>query len=166
LAEWGGNFAGFLSGFPPLAPYPYMADVARIEYARGRAFHAADATTADPACFSGLDPWSAGLALHPSVSVLHLHHPAVSIWAKSQPGGDSVKVMGESEIALILRDLSFGVPVCAISPGDAALIEALQRGDCLGEAARCAEVAQPSHDPSGILVHLMRQGAIVRPETR
>lgn len=164
LAEWGAEFAPFLSGFPPLASYPYMADVARIEYARGRAFHAADSVAADPAWLSGLDPLSARLGIHSSVSVLHLQHPAVSIWARNQPEGGSVTLSEEPEIALILRDRSYAVPVCAIRPGDAALIEALQHGECLGEAALRALAAQPDHDPSGILVHLMRQGAIINPE--
>lgn len=43
LMEWGAGFADFLAGFRPLAGWPFMADVARIEWARGLAFHAADA---------------------------------------------------------------------------------------------------------------------------
>ena len=153
LAEWGESFAEFLSSFPPLASYPYMADVARIEYARGRAFHAADAVPVEPAWFSAQDPWSVRFSLHSSVTVLRLQHPAVSI-----------KISEGREIALILRDRGFDVPVLAISPGDATLIEALRAGDCLGEAAIRAKSAQPGHDPQDILIHLMRQGAIIKPE--
>jgi hypothetical protein len=163
LAEWGESFAEFLSSFPPLASYPYMGDVARIEYARGRAFHAADALPVDPAWFSAQDPWSVRLGLHSSVTVLRLQHPAVSIWERNQPGGESVKISEGREIALILRDRGFAVPVHAISPGDATLIEALRAGDCLGEAAIRARSAQPGHDPQDILIHLMRQGAIIGP---
>jgi hypothetical protein len=164
LAEWGEGFGGFLSDFPPLAAYPYMAEVARIEFARGRAFHAADALPVDPAWFSAQDPWSARLGLHPSVHVLRLRHPAVSIWGRNQPGGEQVTLPQGGEIALILRDRSFAVPVRAISPGDAALIEALQEGDCLGGAASRARRAEPDHDPQHILTHLMRQGALTTPE--
>ncbi|MCA3572457.1 MAG: putative DNA-binding domain-containing protein [Aestuariivirga sp.] len=164
LAEWGESFAEFLSTFPPLASYPYMADVARIEFARGRAFHAADALPIDPAWFSAQDPWSARLDLHPSVHVLRLEHPAVSIWERNQPGGEQVTLPAGGEIALILRDRSFDVPVRAISPGDAALIEALREGDSLGSAAGRARSAEPDHDPRDILIHLMRQGALITPE--
>jgi hypothetical protein len=141
-----------------------MGDVARIEYARGRAFHAADAVPVEPAWFSAQDPWSVRPGLHPSVIVLRLQHPAVSIWTKNQPGGEAVEIPDGSEIAFILRDRSFAVPVHSISPGDAALIEALRAGDCLGGAATRAGKAQPGYNPQDILIHLMRHGAIIKPE--
>jgi hypothetical protein len=43
LFLWGEAFPDFLAALPSLADYPYMADVARIEVARGVAYHAADA---------------------------------------------------------------------------------------------------------------------------
>src|SRR3990167_8260186 len=70
LAEWGAGFAGFLEGFPPLAAYPYLADVARIEFARGRAFHAADAPPVAPEILAVADPERIRLMLHPSVILL------------------------------------------------------------------------------------------------
>jgi hypothetical protein len=40
MAEYGDGFAPFLEGFEPLAHLPYIADVARLEWARTRAFSA------------------------------------------------------------------------------------------------------------------------------
>jgi hypothetical protein len=40
MAEYGDGFAPFLDGFEPLASLPYIADVARLEWARIRAFSA------------------------------------------------------------------------------------------------------------------------------
>lgn len=102
LLEWGGTFPAFLAAFPPLADYPYMADVARIEVARGQAFHAADAVSAGPDSFLGANPSSLHLVLHPSVHVLRLRHPGVTIWARNQPGDapQAMTLAGE-EIALI-----------------------------------------------------------------
>ena len=48
LAEWGDGFADFLTRFPPVAKLPYLPDVARVEFARGRAYHAADCAPIDP----------------------------------------------------------------------------------------------------------------------
>ena len=73
LLEWGDSFPDFLAGFPPLEAYPYMADVAAVEFARGVAFHAADAPPAAPEVFSGADPSQLRLRLHPSVQVLRLN---------------------------------------------------------------------------------------------
>ncbi|WP_176562852.1 HvfC/BufC N-terminal domain-containing protein [Paracoccus liaowanqingii] len=161
LAEWGTGFAGFLAGFPPLAPWPWMADVARIEVARGRAFHAADARSLDPAALAGTDPARLCLHLHPSLAVLRLDHPAVSIWRRHQPGAPDHPLPALPEIALILRDPGFDVPVEAIPPADAVLIEALAGGAPLAEAALAAQQVQPGHDPGPRLVRLMRAGTIV-----
>jgi hypothetical protein len=165
LAEWGAGFAGFLDRFPPLATYPYMADVARIEHARGRAFHAADLPPVDPARLATADPDRLRLGLHPSVILLPLAHPAVSIWHRNQPGGEGLPLAAAPETALILRDQAFQVPVRAVAQGDAALVAALLARETLAEAAHAAQMAEPGHDPQQMLVALMRAGAIVeRPE--
>lgn len=161
LAEWGAGFARFLDGFAPLSDHPYLGDVARIEYARGRAFHAADARPVDPAALAGLDPDRIRLRLHPSVAVLALAHPAVSIWARHQPGGQSLPLASGPETALILRDAAFQVPVRALGPGDAALLRSLLSHGAMAVAAATAQADEPGHDPQPLLVSLMRAGAIV-----
>jgi len=166
LIDWGEGFPDFLATFPPLAPYPYMADVARIEVARGQAFHAADADPIPPAdLVAGAgDPASLFLTLHPAIHVLRLCHRAVSIWAANQPGGPPLPPgAGEYEIALVWRDALFNVPVAAIGPGDAAMIEAVQSGHNLMIAAELAAFAEPDHIPQTMLIRLMQAGAIVSP---
>lgn len=167
LQDWGESFPGFLAAFPPLAAYPYMADVARIEWARGRAYHAADRApiTAQRLMAAAADPGSARLGLHPSVQVLQLDHPAVSIWAANQPGAAPPQVLPPGpQIALILRTTGFDVPVLALEPGDAALVTALGRGLTLLEAAEAASGAEDSHDPQPILLRLMQAGVITLPQ--
>lgn len=160
LSEWGEGFADFLAAFPPLAAHPYMADVARIEYARGRAFHAADAPPVDPQRLAAADPERLRLILHPSVTLLDLDHPAVSIWARNQPGGEGLALAQGPETALILRDAAFQVPVIALTPADAALLRGIRDGLTLADAAAGARAAQADHDPQRLLVLLMRAGAI------
>ena len=160
LAEWGAGFANFLDGFPPLSAWPYMGDVARIEYARGLAFHARDADPVDPDALAAADPAKLRLGLHPSVRLLRLAHPAVSIWKRHQPDSGVELSAAGPETALILRDPLFRVPVRALGPGDAALVETIGKGWPLGEAVRAALDAAPGHDPQPLLVMLMREGAI------
>lgn len=166
LAEWGAGFAGFVARFPPLAAYPYMGAVARVEFARGRAFHAADAAPLDPARLAGADVDTLRLGLHPSVTVLRMDHPGATIWARNQPGAvrDPAPVRSGPEIALILRDRSYGVPVTVIGTGDAALVDALRAGRPLGAAAVAARLVDPAHDPQPLLLRLMAAGAITDPE--
>ena len=161
LAEWGEGFAGFLERFPPLAAYPYLGDVARIEFARGRAFHAADRGPVDPARLATADPDRVRLMLHPSVTLLPLAHPAVSIWARNQPGGEGLPLHRGPETALILRDGTFQVPVQSVGAGDAALLRSVLDGEPLAVAAAKARDAEVGHDPQPLLISLMRLGAIV-----
>lgn len=161
LAEWGEGFASFLAGFPPLAGYPYLADVARIEFARGRAFHAADRQPIDPSRLAAANPEQVRLTLHPSVCLLRLGYPAVSIWARNQPGGHESPLGTGPEIALILRDAAFQVPVFALDAGDAALLDAILAGQTLAQAVAAAHRAKNGHDPQPLLVALMRAGVII-----
>jgi hypothetical protein len=164
LHQWGQSFPDFLAGFEPLSAYPYMADVAKIEHARGLAFHAADAAPLNPARLAGADPARLRLALHPSVQLLRLVHPAVSIWAANQPGAEAGPLPDTPEIALILRTPDFAVPVRAISPGDSAMIDSLGAGSSLLAAAEAAQWFEPGHDPNPLLLHLMQCGALTDPE--
>lgn len=161
LAEWGDSFPDFLAGFPPLADWPYMADVARIEYARGVAFHAADAEPLDPQLLTGADPETLILHLHPSLQVLASDHAAVSVWQQNQPGAQAGPLPAAPETALILRDRAHEVPVHSIGPGDVAMLAAIQSGATLVASAEAGLAADPAHQAQALLVHLMLAGAIV-----
>ena len=93
-----------------------------------------------------------------------LAHPAVSIWAANQPAAPLGLAATGPEIALIWRDTRFEVPVAAISPGDATLLEAVQAGFSLLDAAVQATSAEPDHNPQPLLVTLMQAGAFVIPK--
>lgn len=164
LYQWGQSFPDFLTGFAPLAAYGYISDVARLEQARGIAFHAADAAPVPPARLVGADPARLRLGLHPSVQVLRLAHPGVAIWAANQPGADAAPIPPGPQIALILRRPDYSVPVTAISPGDAAMLEALTDGGSLLAAAEAAQWHEPGHDPNPLLLHLVQSGALTDPE--
>jgi hypothetical protein len=167
LFEWGQSFPEFLSSFPPLAAHPVLPDVARIELARGQAYHAADAEPIAAALLmaTAANPAEAHLFLHPSVQVLRLNHPAVSVWTRYQPGQTSTAPFPAGpETALVFRDRTFGIPVRTIGPGDTALITALLAGEPLLTAAELAAFAEPDHNPEAMLVHLMQAGVIIMPK--
>ncbi|WP_405404654.1 putative DNA-binding domain-containing protein [Paracoccus sp. Ld10] len=159
MAEWGTGFAPFLADFAPLAAWPWMADVARIEHARGLAFHAADAAPVQQIRLAHADAASLRLGLHPSVMVLPLRHAGVAAWAMNQPGMTPGPVPPGPQIALILRDPHWTVPVTAISAADAAMIAAIPTGS-LAQAAQAAQAVQPDHDPQPLLLLLMRSGSL------
>ena len=168
LLGWGGEMPAFLERFPPVASLPYLADVARVETARGEAFHAADRDPLPPEALAAAaaDPGAARLALHPSVRIVALRHAGATIWAANQPGRapDGIDVL-RPEIALVLRDRAFDVPVRVIGAGDAAFLAALAAGAPALRAAGVAARAEPGHDPGAILALLARAGALVSPSS-
>lgn len=82
--EYGAELAGFIEAFVPLAQMGYLADIARLEWARLRAFHAADAPVpeVDALALGGLAQLlEAPLRWHPSVTLLCSAHPVYRLWA-------------------------------------------------------------------------------------
>jgi hypothetical protein len=154
LHEWGGGLPDFLDRFPPLAHLPWIGDVARLELARTRAAHAADATPLAPAALAGPDPATLRLALHLSVTLFRSDHPVVSIWAAHQPGAARGPLPPGPEHALIARQPDFAVLVAPLDPGTHAVLHALAAGAPLALAAAHS-------DPTQALTMLLRHGLIV-----
>ncbi len=71
LNDFGGEFGDFLAGWPPAAQLPYLPDVARLEWAVERVFHAAEVPPLDLSRLAGVPQEELpGLrfALHPGQS--------------------------------------------------------------------------------------------------
>ena len=155
LLLWGAEFAAFLRAFPPVAELSYLPDVARIEYARGLAYHAADIQPLDGTALAVAgDAGALRLRLSPSLILLDCDHPAVSIWRANQPGGEAVPQGSRAQQALIFRDRTFQVPVQSLTDGEADFLRALIDGERLETAAQCLA------DPTPLLTLLLSQGLI------
>lgn len=165
LAFYGAGFADFIDGFPPATGLPYLADVARLEYLRVLACHAADAqplgaaelaaALADEAALPAL-----GLRLHPSLHVLASASAVVSLWAAHQGLLELSAVAPDTaETALILRN-GIDVEVMRVAPAAASFIAVLQAGGSLGEAATAATAADTGFDLAGVLGLLLQKSAI------
>jgi hypothetical protein len=163
LHTYGEDFGDFIAAFEPAAELPYLADVARLEDARTRAYHAADAEPLTPADFENIAADGIGalrLSLHPSLEVLRSQHPVLTIWsmnageAELGPIADYVP-----EDALILRP-QWEVIVRQLPPGGAVFIEALREGFPLAVAAEQALAGDPRFDLIGNLAGLIGSGAV------
>lgn len=165
LAQFGADFPAFAEAFEPARPVPYLADIARLEFDRVRAHHAADAAPVEReaialASASGERIGELRFELHPSVSVLHSLHAIVSIWAAHQGEGDLSQVdPGSAEAALVVRS-GLEVLVMKLSPGVAQFVSAISQGQALADAAQCALDTAPDFDLSVALSLLLIHGAI------
>jgi hypothetical protein len=165
LAWYGDGFAEFVETFPPAAGLAYLADVARLEWLRVEAWHAADAAPLPVDRIADLLADAESLpqtrfTLHPALRVLRSAHPVVSLWAAHQ-GDDAATAlaaidMAQGEAALLLRP-GLDVEIVRIDPGAAEFIRRLQAGDALGAVTGEFDVA-------AALGLLIRHGAIVATE--
>lgn len=163
LFRWGDRFPDWLASLEPLAGLPYLPDVARLEWLRGEAYHAADAPTVSPAALNraAQDPAQTGVQFHPSVRVLQSPFAAVTIWRMNQPDETPRELdAGQPEAALILRDPDDQVPVLPLTPGDAVFVSTLMQGDTLLAAAGAGLAAQPGHQAGPLLLMLVQTGAL------
>ena len=166
MIHYGAALPAFLEAFAPLAHLPYLADVARLELALRRAYHAADAPPIDPAALGALAPDALAetrLQLAPAVRVLRSRHPVFSVWTYTlhppapppRPGAEAV---------LVARP-GFEAVARLLPPGGATLLLGLVEGATLGAAIARAEAAVAGFDPAPVLALLFELEAITGMKT-
>lgn len=142
LFLYGDTLPQFLEGFPPVAGLPYLADMARLEIARSRAFHAADAAPLGLAALAELpeaDLPAVRLAAHPAAALVDSAHPVATILAMHQPGRSPAPIDDpRGEAALVTRP-DMLVVTQLVDAGTARLFTALASGVPFAEAAALAE---------------------------
>jgi hypothetical protein len=138
MLYYGETFPTFIESFAPAAPIPYLADVARIEMARGLAYHAADAMPLEVDAFKPLPTDDLGevrVQLHPSVSIITSNYPIHSIWRINQnPDRFRPISLFAREAVLVVRPC-LRVKTLCITHETAAFVSALAAGKTLAEAA-------------------------------
>lgn len=163
LFEYGGGFPDFLASFEPARGLPYLADVARLEWLRHRAYHAADAAPMPAAALADVPPQRIGdavLRLHPSASILASDHPVLSIWETNVMDAQ-VRPIGRDlpgEAVLIVRP-ALEVLVMRLGPGGVEFIGEIAAGGTLAIASGVAGAATPDFDLANGLGALLALGA-------
>jgi hypothetical protein len=138
LLEWGEALQAFLDGFAPLAEHPYLGDVARLEWARRCAHHAADAEPLTAAALRALPAEAVGelrLAAHPSVQRLSSPHPVLSLWRAQQDDGDPAAAIDWQPQHVLVFRLSDRVRTEVLTPAIAAWLDAFEARLTLADAA-------------------------------
>jgi hypothetical protein len=163
LMFYGEAFPDFIAEFPPAADVPYLCDVARLEAARTRAYHAADAESVDWSLLESLEEKAiAGLRIvpHPSAETVRSAHPIVTIWAMNT-GARELGPIGDwrGEDALVVR-CKLEVEVRSLPAGGAAFLAALFAGERLADAVEAAVAEAAGFDLVANLSGLMAAGAI------
>ncbi len=149
LAWFGAELPAWIQRDPQLASEPYLADVARVDWAAHTIEQAADIEQppAGLALLAEVDPSALRVRLRPGLAVVASRWPAATIWhAHRRDGDDRFAAVRNafaervSETALIARD-GWRAQVQTIDTPSAVLITALQRGDVLADALEQAGAA-------------------------
>ena len=108
MMHYGAGFAEFLETIPALNHLGYLGDVARLELALRRSYHAADATPLDPAQIGAIPPEALAatrFALAPAVEIIRSPWPLHAIWTYAMIPG-SPKPQASAQDVLITRPIS------------------------------------------------------------
>lgn len=141
LNRFGAHFAQFLETFEHVAQYPYLPDMARLEWALHRAHYAPDARAMSAAELAMHGPEqleSARLELHPACFLLASQWAVVALWQAHQAeAGPFPADMHAPSFGVVARP-RWKSQVAPLSRAGHAALCALAAGDTFGAALDAA----------------------------
>ena len=154
LNVYGDAFAAFLERYPYATGLPYLADVARLEWAQDEANRAADADDSHERVLAALAAVAperlagARLALAPSCRLIASRFPILRIWQSNQQGyaGEARVSLDEGGDALLVRREPTGVTIERLASAEYAWLAALASGTPLGAALEAAQATGAPFD--------------------
>jgi Putative DNA-binding domain len=164
LPRYGETFPRFLRNLGRGASCEYLADIAELEMACGRAGRAADASPIEaqalaPLATERLDRLR--VRLHPSVSLVASRFPIVTIWqANRSDDGDGMIDRWRPEAALVAR-VSGEVAVRRLPAGGHAFLAALLEGATMAAAAKAGTADAAGFDLAANLAVLFESRIVV-----
>ncbi len=169
LHNLGHALAGFLNRFQAVSKLPYLADVARLEWAYHEVFHADFPKTFDPKTLEQVAAESypkLRFNLGPACRLVCSKYPIFRIWTVNQEGhvgDDTVDLDTGAESVLIVRP-ELEVELWRLDSADSALLGALESGNNLGQAVDASLAYSPDFDLHSALARFLSSGALVVPE--
>ena len=168
---YGENFPDFLAGTEQLAHLGYLPDVARLELALRRSYHAADSQPIAPDALAALSPEDlmlARLGFAPAMHLIRSDWPIHAIWRFNTEDGAPKPQPGAQDV-LITRP-EFDPSPHLLPPGGFDWITAMQAGRTIGQAFEATTARTPAFDLGATLALLLQGSAITsvtieRPET-
>lgn len=160
LNRHGGTFAAFLAGYAHAASMPWLADVARLEWAWHESLMAAEAPALDFAALARVGPAEQAtlrFRLHPSVRLVRSPWPVLAIWEANQPERDGTAERQEGADDVLAWRESQRVRLARLTSPEAGFLEALLLGRGLEEAAGVAG----DRDCAEMLARLAGHGMLV-----
>lgn len=170
MFEYGNEFPEVLQQEEDLAPYPYLADVARLEILWRKSYHAADLPSLTAEALGSIDPeqlFDCHFVSHPALNLLQSSFAVHSIFAANRAfTAAAVADPLATQSVLITRPL-LDVLTFAISPAQYAFFSELQNSSTLNTALDAAIARDENFDLSTALALMLHSGAFhsIQPNT-
>jgi len=168
LLAYGADFPAWLAqDFAPAKEQPWLAEVARLEWAMNEALFAESADPLDPAHVGAVDP-EALMTLrfqpHPASRLVRSALPIHSLWSAAQDerldGLDPAALLAEEAGESVLVTCpGWSVALTKLTAADASFTAALFDGRTLAEAAEAALEKDPELDLQALLLGHLTQGS-------
>jgi len=168
LNRFGDRMAAFLAGFAPAAAYPYLPDMARLEWALHEAHYAAAGAPLDPAMLTGWTADDFDMArpgLRAPTALFSSPWAVVDIWLAHQPDPPCglPDDPDRASAAAIVRP-QWRTDLLALDAAAFAALAALRDGATMGEAIDAALARDPDFDAGLHLQRWLLHGMLGTPE--
>ncbi len=167
LQAFGAKLGDYLATLASCRAYPYLPDVARLEWRRQQAILAPDAGAVESEAF--IERVQAAtvpvhVLLHPSLHLVRSPYPILRIWRYALHPSAKPLARGEGECVALWREAD-EVAMGAIDPASFACIAALQQTAALDAAQAAAVALDPGFDLSMCIGTLLEHRLIagIRP---
>ena len=164
LVEYGADFADFLARFAPCEKFPYLADVARFEWALNIAATVREATPLQAEILAEVPSAKAayvGFRLQPSLSYFDSPWPIDAIWQANQEDEVPPIDLASGGTSLEIRRIGETVAWRRLDQGSFAFRTALADGLVLAAAMAAATLRDPAFDLTAALQRVFADGLAV-----
>lgn len=167
MVHLGWDFPAFVADFEPLVGYPYLADLAHLDWAYHSAYHAEEKQPLPPAAFAAISPDRLSYAsfdFHPSYTLLKSQYAVFNLWQYANAEEDTDKTaipeVSAAQTVMIVRPDAI-VDIYSLGDGNSTFLSELTDGKSLGESLESAlNVGDDTFNPSEAVNFLVSSGAI------
>jgi hypothetical protein len=166
IRRYGGSFPEFLAGLPGLESFPYLRDVARLEWAYHSVFHSEIKAPLDLAALREVacgDYPMLCFGLQPAARLMASNYPVLRIWQVNleEWSGDQTVNLNEGGANLLILRTEDSITVEPLAACDYRMLDRLNRGELLADAVAAAVSIEPDFDPGRALGRFVSQGVLV-----
>jgi hypothetical protein len=156
LHDFGAAFPAYVAELASAQSLPYLPEVAQLEWAWQRAYHAADAPALSAEALTAVEPDDYGklvFQLHPSAQLFDSPYPCLRIWQVNQADyeGDASVNLDQGAQRLLVVRRGIDIEIESLGKGEYALLQAFAQGQPLAIANELAIAAETDFDLAPVL---------------